>query len=355
MPTKPTNASIPTTGPARYFRYLAHRCVERPELLVDGVAAAVSPHIAYLDLARGTDRSVLVLGSQRSGSTLLAELIASNPRQRLLFEPLRGQAVGISRHFTRGHYVDPDIGDPELYATLTRIFDGRLRNLWTDRENASRFPRGRVVKDCLGTNLAPFIVHRFPEVPVVYLLRHPIATAYSVTQLGWPDDLDPLLERKELLRAHFSEQLDLIQEIAAGERDTVQAVVLRWCLENAIPTRTLPTDSAHFLFYERLIQEPELELARLADFLRQRSPKLWSTWRPTASLLSRPSGTAWRDASTRPTNRQRVGGWQDDMAHSTLSRSLEVLEAFGLNHLYDDRVDPLIAADALPVGAPSPN
>jgi len=351
MPTKPTNATIPTSGPARYLRYLARRCVERPELLLDGARAAVSPRIAYLDLSRDTADSVLILSSQRSGSTLLAEVLAAGHRQRLVFEPLRGEAVGLSRHLKRGQYADPGVDDPDLDRLLRRVLSGRLRNLWVDRENASRLPQGRVIKDCLGTNLAPYVARHFPEVPLIYLLRHPVATAYSVVKLEWPDQVDELLEQRSFLATQFAPQLALIDEVAAGDRQSISCLVLRWCLENSLPVTLLGQGSAHVVFYEDLVAHPGRELARLAEFLQHRNPRLWSAWRPDPALLHRPSGTAWRDGDSTPTPAHRMAGWRSDVSTQTLDRSCEILAAFNLDRLYGPDPMPRVAsADVLTSG-----
>ena len=195
VPTVPTKATIPETGRARYLRYLLQRCVERPQLLADGARAIASPHVAYLDIAGGVSRSVVIFSSQRSGSTLLAELLVSRKRQRLIFEPFWGSAVGISRDITRGRFIDPESHDAALNHVLRMVLSGRVRNLWVDRENASRLPRGRVIKDCWGINLAPFLAHHFPEVPLILLMRHPVATAHSVRALGWGDELESILNQ----------------------------------------------------------------------------------------------------------------------------------------------------------------
>jgi len=344
MPTRATNANIPETGRARYFRYLVQRCIEHPELLADGVRAVVSPHIAYLDVAGGVDRSVLVLSSQRSGSTLLGEVLVGLARQRLIFEPFWGVAVGVSRNVPRGRFVDPDSDDPDLDRVLRTVLSGRIRNLWVDRGNTSRLPRGRVVKDCYGTNLAPYVARHLPEVPLIFLLRHPVATAHSVVALGWEDELDVILDQRELIEEHFGAQTTLIESVSGSERPNVPSLVLRWCLENTIPLRMLQRDAAHIVFYEDLIGSGPAELERLATFLGTRSPALWSGWVPDLGRLEKPSATAWRDGNRPPSSDQRRRGWQDAVTARELALSMEILNAFGLDGLYGPGPDPLVRA-----------
>jgi len=337
----------PETGRARYLRYLLRRLVERPQLLLDGARAVVSPHIAYIDLAGGPSRSVIIFSSHRSGSTLLSEVLAQHDRQRLIFEPLRSDAVGVSRNIPRCRYVDPASDDPEVDRIFKKILSGRIRNLWVDKENTSRLPRGRVIKDCYGTNLAPYLATHFPEVPLIFLLRHPVATAHSAVALGWFDELEIILDQHDLTSQQFAAQTSLIEAVAASERNTVTRYVLRWCLENSIPIDLLSRQSTHVVFYEDLVRSGEAELDRLAEFLCRRSPALWSGWHPDSALLARPSatGTAWRDDDRQPSQEQRRNGWQSGVSAVELGQSMEILGAFGLDRLYGPGPDPLVAAD----------
>ena len=341
----PTNATVPESGRARYFRYLVRRCVERPQLLLDGVRAVASPQMAYVDLAGRPSRSVIIFSSLRSGSTLLAEVLVERDGQRLIFEPLRWDAVAISRNIPPCRFVDPESDDPTLDRIFETILSGRIRSLWVDQGNTSRLPRGRVVKDCYGTNLAPYVATHFPEVPLIFLLRHPLATAYSIVSLGWLDDLEVILDQRELITRHFAAQAPLIDAVVAAERHTVPSLVLRWCLENYLPINLLSRQSTHVVFYEDIVRSGEAELARLADFLSRRSPALWSGWQPDSSLLARPSATSWRDGDRPPTPEQRRRGWQDAVAPAEVRRSMEILGAFGLDRLYGPGPNPLVVAD----------
>jgi hypothetical protein len=339
-----TNVRIPTTGRARYLRYLMRRCLEQPQLVLDAIKVAPSSRVIYLDRAGGPSRSVMIFSSPRSGGTLLGEVLAHHDRQRFMFEPFWGGAVGESRNLSRGRYADPESDDPELNSTLETALCGRIRNMHVDRGNTSRFPRGRVIKDCYATNLAPYLAKHFPEVPLILLLRHPVATAESAVALGWNDDLDAFLDKRDLIPGQFAAQAPMIESLVASERHTVATFVLRWCLENYLPLQMLSRTSTHVVFYEDLVRSGEAELDRLAMFLRRRSPELWSQWRPDPVLLERPSATSRRRDST-PRPEQLLRGWQDKVSPAVLERSLEILEAFGLDRLYGLQPDPLAGAE----------
>jgi hypothetical protein len=345
-PPVPTNVTIPKRGRARYLRYLMRRCVEQPQLVLDGVKAIPFPRISYLDVAGGPSRSVMIFSSPRSGGTLLGEVLAHRDRQRFMFEPFWGDAVGESRNIPRARYADPESDDPELDRVLETALCGRIRNLHVDRGNTSRLPRGRVIKDCYATNLAPYLAAHFSDVPLILLLRHPLAAAESAVALGWDDDMDTILNQADLITGQFAAQTPLIESLTAAERHTVPIFVLRWCLENYLPLRMLSRSSTHVVFYEDLVRSGEIELERLAAFLRRRSPALWSGWRPDPALLLRPSATSrQRDGDRRPSDEHLRRGWQDAVAPAQLEQSLEILGAFELDRLYGAGPDPLVDAD----------
>ena len=82
-----------------------------------------------------------------------------------------------------------------------------MRNLSVDRLNRSRLPRGRVIKDCYATNLGPYLAAQFPEVSLILLLRHPVATAHSAVTLGWKEDLQTFLDQEDLITGQLRRRL----------------------------------------------------------------------------------------------------------------------------------------------------
>src|SRR5271167_4659288 len=90
----------PPVGPS----YLRRRVRQDP---LRALRELASPRVAYLDLLGEPGRSVLVLGSARSGSTLVGEVLVRGSRRRLIFEPLRGERVRLARGIPRGRFIEP--------------------------------------------------------------------------------------------------------------------------------------------------------------------------------------------------------------------------------------------------------
>jgi len=219
---------------------------------------------AYLDLRHDIRDTVLVVSTGRSGSTWVAEVLNHRNEYRLVFEPFRRERVRAARAFRIGQYIDPGEQDHPLGPPTDRILAGRVRSWWTDDQNRKRVARRRIVKEIRITNLLPWIRARHPELPIVYAVRDPVSVARSWLELGWGDNLAELLAQEELL-AQFARIDDEIRAVAR-EGDEVERLVLRWCLENAVPLGAeLP--NVHRLAYERLRSAPEEELERLFAYL----------------------------------------------------------------------------------------
>lgn len=312
---------------------------------------------AFADPHHDAARAVLVAGSARSGTTWLAELLAAGRPVRLVFEPLRRDLVRAARAVPRSYYVPPGTDDPEVEDLLRRILEGRVRSLWSDNHNRCRRAEGRVVKEVRANNLLPLVVRRFGQVPVLWILRHPLAAAYSADQLGMATELDELVSQPRLLDACSDEQRRAAERGAAA--GGVEAYVLRWCLEQWLPLRHLRSGQVHVVLYEDLVADPGPVLAGVAAHLAAATTGLWGGWVPPgAGVVGRASGTSWRQRPPRPgagggSPADRVGEWVGRVPAAALSRSLALLELFGLSHLYGEGPRPLVGAGA--VLAPGPD
>ncbi len=349
-------------GASRSERHRVGRAVHDPGLAVGylqrhgenlqrHVAQAMSPRVLYLDPHHDLRRSVFVASSRRSGSTLLAEALAAGNRLRLMFEPMRRDRVPLARDVPQGVFVPPDDDAATLADVVTRVLTGRLRSSWADRYNTCRLARGRVVKEVRLNNLLPWLVRRYPAVPIVYLFRHPLATAWSSYKMQTPVKLEEYTSQPLLMGALTAAQRALIERTPA--KKTVPAYVLRWCLENALPVQMLGGADVHVVLYEDLVREPAAEMARLAEFLGRRQPTVWGAWRPDPGVLARPSNSAWRDDKQRPpTGEQRVAGWHEAMGPALIEEAMTTVAAFGLDRLYGDDTSPRVAASGVLRGPP---
>jgi hypothetical protein len=219
----------------------------------------------HLDLGRGVRDTTLVVSTGRSGSTWVAEIVNYRREYRLVFEPFRSDRVRRAREFKLGQYIDPAEQAHPLAPAVDALLAGRVRNWWTDRQNPKHIARRRIVKEIRITNLIPWIRARHPRLRIVYVVRDPVTVARSWLELDWSDGLADFLGQDALL-ARFDGIADQIVAVARRD-DRFDRLVLRWCLENAIPLRAQPSSDVHLIEYEQLRDEPGPELARLFAYL----------------------------------------------------------------------------------------
>jgi hypothetical protein len=270
----------------------------------------------------------------------------------MIFEPLRRDKVALAHDLPWGRYSDPGDTDPVLDDILTRILTGRVRSRWSDKFNRYRLPRRRLVKEVRATNLLPRIAEKFPDMPIVYLLRHPVPTAWSAAELQWKPYLKEFLRQQPFVDGPLAPFSDLIAAVVA-DGNPFQKHILRWCLENYVPVHTLAPESAHVVFYENIVEDPDAELARLGRYLDRFPVGGWSlaTERPTAVDL--PSRANYRDTPVMAAD-ERLRSWCDDVPADDVGRALEVVRAFGLDRIYGSDIRPLVGPEAVLTGGRPP-
>jgi hypothetical protein len=295
----------------------------------------------YLDALASPRRAILVIGSIRSGTTKLAEALASARSTRLVFEPLNpAESPYAPSGFRGGCYLRPDASDATLFGTWTRVLKGRVRSDWTDSRNRSRVATRRVVKCVAANNLVGWLRCHFPRTPIVFVYRHPLAVAASVVDLDAHADrrgaarpfewrhveTDRMLADVELIEGPLAAVRPTITRTFAVPRSAVVDHTVRWCLENYVPL-TLPPDPGFLAVrFEDLVAHPEHELRRIGDFAALDVER-------GLREFDEPSSTDWlTEVGDRIASRDdRRDGWLSRVGDADRDGALEVVAAFGLD------------------------
>ncbi|MGH2536476.1 MAG: sulfotransferase [Candidatus Promineifilaceae bacterium] len=285
----------------------------------------------FRDRHRDLARAMIVAGAARSGTTWLAEIIASQFSCRIMFEPFQNQLVAPYRSFNYYQYMRPEEDDQRLTAFCQQVFSGAIRHPWIDRQVDRLLPEFRLVKEIRANLLLKWIRRRFWEVPIVFVVRHPCAVVWSRLQLGWVPTMDiaPFLSQPKLIADVLQNYLEIIQRA----RSEVERNAVIWCICNLVPLRQLSPGEAHVIFYEHLITQPEVEAPRLFHALgRPYDDNLFDR-------LGRPSMTS-RYESAAVTGADRLYGWQEKLTTDEVDAILAVVEAFDMGGLYGDSALP---------------
>ncbi len=187
----------------------------------------------YRDDDRDMRHSLLIAGTARSGTTWLAELLGARLPCRIMFEPFNPRKVPAYAGFSYFQYMRPDDDHPALEDFCRRVFTGDIRDPWIDRQVDRLFPRYRIIKEIRANLLLKWISNRFPEVPILFIIRHPCAVVASRMQLGWDTDADI---------AEFLAQPELVQDFLEDKRDLIESCqtpaekhAVIWAISNLVP------------------------------------------------------------------------------------------------------------------------
>ena len=295
--------------------------------------------VSVLDLHRDPARGLHLAGWQRSGSTWLARMATSSASTRMVYEPsnLRpGLLTGGGPHLDPLPLAGPDDELGVQGADIVAALSGRISTTWTNPQVTDRLPRRRVVKDVRTVGAVPWIAGTLPDTPVVLLLRHPMAVAHSIIELGWNADAattgDVELATRDPQAALAAREAALLDEVQ------------RWATPHAFALRHPASSSIHVILYEELAQDPRAELSRLADYLR-RYPKHWGDWAPDPAKIEAPSKTSFRRAESSPS--AWIDSWSAHYSPATLGAVRELLAADGIDRIYGTSSLPLLTGSSV--------
>jgi hypothetical protein len=323
---------------------VVRRTLRPARAAVRRLQALSTPGTGFVELNHDTAKTFLLVSSGRSGSTWLSEVLVEAFDCRMIFEPMRRDKVPLSATVPWGRYAEPGLADPELERVMGLILGGRVRSQWTDKFNVYRFPRRRLVKEVRATNLLPWLRDRFPEIPIIYLLRHPIAMAWSAAELKLQPYFGEFLGQPLLMDGPLAPWRDVIARHSA-DADLFHRHVLRWCMENSVPIRQLAPGSVHVVFYENLVEDPHAELQRLARYLGRFKEGAWD-FDPARPTVDRPSAANYRKTPMMEAD-ERLRSWVDTVPAASVERAVALVQEFGLDRVYAASVRPCVPADAL--------
>jgi hypothetical protein len=277
-------------------------------------------------------KSILVAGTARSGTTWLGDLIASQIPCRILFEPFNPDLVPEYRGFHYFQYIRPGSENPRFHSFTQRVFTGTIRNRWIDHQNERIHSEYRLVKE-IRINLALRWLHdNFPDVPILFLIRHPCAVVVSRMELGWAtdSDIEPFLSQPDLVEDFLSPYIDVIRNAKTAEEK--HAVI--WCVSNLIPLRQFECNELRIVYYEMLCTQPKDELPAIFRSIRQKYVER------TFDAADKPSQTT-RVNSDIVTGKDRISAWKNKLKTTQIEKILGIVNAFGMGYLYGESLLPL--------------
>ncbi len=292
-------------------------------------------------------RSILLSGLWRSGTTWLHGALASALGAKMLFEPFEPRSYG-----ERLPELLPELREPtwELLSAYLPYVEGALADRPVMCDYLEHAVRGRIgsdylrgVRASLGDSLRKRVVVKFTrsalsvramhehfDMPTVHLSRDPRAVAASLLRKPWewPAKLnlrEQLLEPTDGRRALFAEHEDDIARW--DERGPVVRIVAYWCMtERHLLERLEGLDRLKYVEYESLVAGGPAELGGVLGELG-----FDVATEKIAAAFARNSPTTDRQR-TGQAPADRMHSWRKELDAAELDEAERIMARFGFGH-----------------------
>lgn len=281
------------------------------------------------------------MGSGRSGTTWVAELLNYDAVFREVFEPFHPFRHKKAKWLRLNQYVRNEDDHPQLYGFSKAVFSGNIYGQKIDLEREYKLFSGLLVKDVFASLFAFWVSKRFPSVKIILLIRNPFAVALSTYKTrDWIWMTNPLdfLQQPELVEDYLKDKVSLIQEISETG-DFITKQILIWSIVNYVILRQFGRDGVPVVFYESLLNSPESEVSKLMRVGRG----FGVTAEDLAKLLKlahRPSKMIGKK-STIEAGSSPISSWKSYLSESQVVSGSRILKHFHLDKLYDNDGMPI--------------
>lgn len=293
-----------------------------------------------LDYNPDPARTVFFVGTGRSGTTWISNLVNYDNAYRDIFEPFDPKRLPLIQHFPYNIYLRPDNREPRFVEPARRVVTGQFSNKWTDQYNHRRLAGQRIIKDVRATHFAKWLHANFPKMPMIYILRHPLAVIASWRALGWTPRIELYSDRSELVDDHLLPFLSELEQLAMLPPSAFEHYLIFWCVENIVPLRQFQPGEILPVCYEDFIVEPEQAIQGMFAFLHKPYDAR------VMDRLEKPSSQT-RHGSSFKTRGERLDAWRSHFSQAEIASALKILQVFGLDKIYSDEPTPRLRGDAI--------
>lgn len=227
----------------------------------------------------------LLLGSARSGTTWVIEVLTAGGDWRIMFEPFKEERVKEANGIGKRPYLRPGDDDIQLVPIINKIINGKIRHRWVDRYNNSFYYKHRMLKDIRANLLLCWIAENIKGVKILFLIRNPFNVVASQLRQGWELELSFFFGQERLVADFLKPHEQLLSCVSTPYE---QAFAF-WCIENYVPLiqidRSKP-ENVLVIKYEKLLTGGEEAFIPLFKFFDIPLPQ------DLSSLMKKPSRVA---------------------------------------------------------------
>jgi len=238
-------------------------------------------------------KDIYIFTLPRSGSTWLMEIIGSQPKIKIVQEPLSLEQTNkeflikyFDRKFLQERYIDLNVSDKrKMRKYFDDLSEGKLLNSFYFGDllsgNHSFISNRSLFKTHKITGIIDFFDKNF-NIDIVYLVRHPISNSLSRIRNGWKHYIDFYMA-SDYFRKLIGKNLTEFVEKNITKCSILEKFVISWCFENFVLLKKLNSKNNFnnnfiLLTYEQMVVEPDkvirilsskLELYNLKDMYKK--------------------------------------------------------------------------------------
>jgi hypothetical protein len=285
---------------------------------------AINPSLIKLTGKSSYDinETILISGSPRSGTTWVANLLASVTGATTLFEPLHPVRVPKAKRagLDWRTYVSAKTDWPNGRDFFKEVLTGKVINSWTTSFSPVKsafFPKRWIVKCVRANLLLPWLTEEYPRLPIVYIVRHPCATIASQLRQNWP-----LMKSPPHIPGLFEEYPHLSQIVERLETPLEYTAAL-WCLENYVPLSIASREQFLTVCYEELVTDG-------FNVVQKMGYHVGGGTFSSANLNIEQRSLSSKKYSLNITRSKQLAGWQDLLNEKEIQSVLGVVAEFGI-------------------------
>lgn len=267
---------------------------------------------------------IIISGTTRSGTTWLAELLSEYYKYRILFEPFYSTRKYIfGKELTR-KYIPEKAADPIAKKMMDILFFKHYRMPKLDQANFIMKPKGRILKFITANLSLDWIAENYPNIPIIYIIRHPCAVVSSRLKMGFHSDLSVFLNQQTLVDDYLENMKDSIgTPISEAENEAYQ-----WAIENLIPITNYKNKRWLITSYEGLVMNLNEELKRMTHYIDDQQGFDINKVHNITSLMGDQS-------EGKVSKRKRLEVWNKRLSQKQITDIFKVVNKFSLDYIYD--------------------
>ena len=289
---------------------------------------------------QGAQSDVFIHSTQRSGSTLLFDVIASQPKMKAIGEPFQERKQPVFGRYlqeTRSRYVTFNQGleggvRHYIDDLLSGQFVGGFERTYNPRSvRHHRYSNRNTVKLLRTLECTGWFASNYPTDNHLVLIRHPVSTVLSRVRNQWHPPIEDFLSQHTWFSGFSPEQRGLARSLAGGSPFSRHLIV--WLFEHAFLSQAhqeLRRRGVHLLAYEHVVTEPLKAATWLVETLDLPRLDMAIDSIQAPSRSTRHSTSETTNAIREGDSGELLGGWRSQVSSQELEPLEMALEPFGI-------------------------